>query len=130
LLPEFNALENLFLPLLIKEKKFKKEFYIKAKQILKEVGLGERLSHKPGELSGGECQRIALSRALVKNPELVIADEPTGNLDEKNSVMVFNLIKKLNRKYGTTFIIATHNPEVKQIAHRVFLLKEGKLFQI
>ncbi len=128
LLPEFNAIENVFLPLMIKEKRFKKEFFNKAKTVLKEVGLEKRIYHKPGELSGGECQRIALSRALVKNPEIVIADEPTGNLDDKNTEIVFNLIAKLNKKYKTTFIIATHNLQVTKIAHQVFILKNGRLY--
>lgn len=128
LLPEFNAIENVSLPLMIKEKQFKKEFFNKANTILKEVGLEKRIYHKPGELSGGECQRIALSRALVKNPEIVIADEPTGNLDDKNTEIVFNLIAKLNKKYNTTFIIATHNLQVSKIAHQVFTLKNGRLY--
>lgn len=128
LLQEFNALENVFLPLLIKEKRLKKNFFDKAKLILKEVGLQSRMYHKIGELSGGECQRIALSRAIIKQPELVIADEPTGNIDAKNTEIVFDLIKKLNKKYNTTFIIATHNLEFARIAHSVFTLKNGKLF--
>ncbi len=130
LLPEFNAIENVYLPLMIKEKRYKKEFFSSARLILKEVGLEERMYHKIGELSGGECQRIALSRALVKNPEIVIADEPTGNLDDKNTDVVFNLISKLNKKFGTTFIIATHNMKVKKIAHKVYVLKQGKLFNV
>ncbi|MBN1897161.1 MAG: ABC transporter ATP-binding protein [Spirochaetes bacterium] len=130
LLPEFNALENVFLPLLIKEKNFKKEFEKKARELLEEVGLKGRLFHKPGELSGGECQRVALSRALVKKPKLVIADEPTGNLDDKNTQIVFDLITSLNKKYNTTFIIATHNKKIVQYARKVYLLENGKLNKI
>lgn len=127
LLPEFTALENVYIPLLITEKRFKKDFYNKAKKFLKEVGLETRINHKPSALSGGECQRVALSRALVKNPEIVIMDEPTGNLDEKNSALVIDLIKKLNKKYENTFIIATHNLEFLKIADTAYLLKSGVL---
>ncbi len=129
LLPEFTALENTFLPLWVKNKKFKKEFVEKAKEILSEVGLEDRLNHKPGKLSGGECQRVALARALITEPELVIADEPTGNLDDKNTKLVFSLIKKLNRKYNISFLIATHNMEVKKITNKIYLLKSGRLFK-
>ncbi len=127
LLNEFTAIENVVIPLLIKKQKKEKDIYNKAKKLLEEVGLGGRINHRPGELSGGECQRVALCRAIIHNPEIVIADEPTGNLDEKNTEHIFELIKYLNKKYKTTFIIATHNHKVKRITRKVYLLQQGKL---
>ncbi len=129
LLPEFTALENTFLPLWIKHGKYKKEFVNRAAGLLIDVGLGDRLNHKPGELSGGECQRVALARAIINNPELVIADEPTGNLDDKNTRHIFSLMKKLNRKYNTTFLIATHNIEAKKISNKIYTLKNKRLYK-
>ncbi len=129
LLPEFTALENVMLPIWIKSKKYSKHFITEAENLLSEMGLSDRLNHKPGKLSGGECQRVALARAIITNPELVIADEPTGNLDDKNTKIVFSLMKKLNRKYGTTFLIATHNIEARKIANRIYTLKNKKLYK-
>jgi len=130
LLPELTALENLFVPFLIKGYKNRNNFYKKSIELLEEVGLEKRWHHKPSELSGGECQRVALARALVKNPEIVIADEPTGNLDEKNSKVVIKLIKNLNKKYGNTFIIASHNLEFTKISDESYVIKNGKIYKL
>ena len=102
----------------------------KAKELLCSVGLSERLQHKPGELSGGERQRTAIARALVTNPKCILADEPTGNLDEKSAREVFELIISLNKNLGSSLIMVTHNLELSKQADRVFELKEGKLYDL
>lgn len=125
LLPEFSALENVMMPKLIaggEENSIKK----KAMDILSEVGLLERANHKPGELSGGEQQRVAVARALINDPQVVIADEPSGNLDKATGEELHNLISQLNQKKEQTFIIATHNQLLAQRAHRIIALVEGK----
>ena len=125
LLPEFSALENVMMPKLIaggEENSIKK----KAMDILSEVGLLDRAHHKPGELSGGEQQRVAVARALINDPQVVIADEPSGNLDKATGEELHNLISELNQKKGQTFIIATHNQLLAQRAHRIIALVEGK----
>jgi len=106
LLPEFTAMENLLIPAMIGNSDWKKQIK-RAEQLLNEVGLSERLHHRPNQLSGGELQRIAVARALMNNPKIVLADEPTGNLDTQNSHALFELILKLNEKYRQTFIIVT-----------------------
>jgi lipoprotein-releasing system ATP-binding protein len=125
LLPEFSALENVMMPKLIageEENSIKK----KAKDLLSEVGLLDRAHHKPGELSGGEQQRVAVARALINDPQVVIADEPSGNLDKATGEELHKLISLLNQKKGQTFIIATHNQLLAQRAHRIIALVEGK----
>lgn len=125
LLPEFSALENVMMPKLIaggEENSIKR----KALDLLSEVGLLDRANHKPGELSGGEQQRVAVARALINDPQVVIADEPSGNLDKATGEELHNLIITLNRKKGQTFIIATHNQLLAQRAHRIITLVEGK----
>jgi lipoprotein-releasing system ATP-binding protein len=125
LLPEFSALENVMMPKLIageEENSIKK----KAMDVLSEVGLLERANHKPGELSGGEQQRVAVARALINDPQVVIADEPSGNLDKATGEELHNLISFLNQKKEQTFIIATHNQLLAQRAHRIIALVEGK----
>ena len=99
----------------------------KAEDFLSEVGLSERMLHKPGELSGGERQRTAIARALVTNPSCILADEPTGNLDEKSANEVFELILKLNQRYGNSLIMATHNLELSKKTDQVYELKDGVL---
>lgn len=125
LLPEFSALENVMMPKLIAGEE-ENSIREKAKEILLEVGLLDRALHKPGELSGGEQQRVAVARALVNDPQVVIADEPSGNLDKATGEELHNLISQLNQKKGQTFIIATHNQLLAQRAHRIIALVEGK----
>ncbi|MBI2394061.1 MAG: ABC transporter ATP-binding protein [Deltaproteobacteria bacterium] len=126
LLPEFNALENVMMPGMIGGRP-RKELEQKATKLLEEVGLAHRLSHRPGELSGGEQQRVALARALLMSPKLLLADEPTGNLDSGTSKSIHDLFFDINRRHGTTVVIVTHNPELAQSMPRVVTLKDGKL---
>ncbi|MDP2971886.1 MAG: ABC transporter ATP-binding protein [Deltaproteobacteria bacterium] len=125
LLPEFNALENTMMPCLIQGMS-KREAALRAEAILTLVGLKERLSHKPGELSGGEQQRVAVARALVLEPKVLLGDEPTGNLDTKTGESVFALLQELNRIKGVTLIIVTHNPNLAAQMPRQILLTDGK----
>ena len=127
LLPEFTALENVMLPALLKGGD-KKETEEKAKRLLKEVGLENRFYHKPSELSGGEKQRAAISRALINDPEILLADEPTGNLDEETSNNIHNLLKKINVEKKQTIIVVTHSRELSNITDKKYYLKGGKLF--
>jgi lipoprotein-releasing system ATP-binding protein len=126
LLPEFSALENVMLPKLIAREKTE-EIKEKSLRILNEVGLSDRAHHKPGELSGGEQQRVAVARALINDPKLVIADEPSGNLDRNSAESLHNLVVELNRNRNQTFVLATHNLELAQRAHRIFRLKDGQI---
>lgn len=128
LLPEFTALENVAIPQMIRGISLKKAAE-KAKNILDEVGLSERKNHKPAELSGGEQQRVAVARALANDPELILADEPTGNLDSVNSEMVSDLIVQLNKKYEMTFVVVTHNMEIQKIADYLYEMKDGRIYQ-
>lgn len=125
LLPEFNALENTMMPCLISGMA-KKEASARAEEILTLVGLKDRLSHKPGELSGGEQQRVAVARALVLEPKILLADEPTGNLDSKTGEAVFSLLQELNRIKNVTLIMVTHNPNLASQMPRQILLQDGK----
>jgi lipoprotein-releasing system ATP-binding protein len=125
LLPEFNALENTMMPALIAGAGHR-ESRIKAEGILGEVGLSDRLLHRPGELSGGEQQRVAVARALMLEPEVVLADEPTGNLDTETGENLFKLLIQLNKK-GITFIIVTHNDALASLCGRIIRMKDGKL---
>jgi len=126
LLPEFTALENVMMPALVRKME-RDEAEKLAASHLTDVGLGERLHHRPGELSGGEQQRVAVARALVLGPSVVLADEPTGNLDAHTGEAVHDLLKSLNRQRGTTFIIVTHNDKLALRADRVFRMAEGLL---
>jgi lipoprotein-releasing system ATP-binding protein len=126
LLPEFTALENTCMPALIQRRR-PGEVQEEAIAILKEVGLGERLHHKPGELSGGEQQRVAVARALVQRPDLVLADEPTGNLDTHTGEALFALMRQLNKARGTTFVIVTHNDKLSAQADRILHMQDGQL---
>jgi lipoprotein-releasing system ATP-binding protein len=125
LLPEFNALENTMMPCLIRGMS-KKEGHSRAESILSQVGLKDRLSHKPGELSGGEQQRVAVARALVLEPKVLLADEPTGNLDAKTGESVFDLLQELNEVRGVTLIVVTHNLKLASRLSRQIHLVDGK----
>lgn len=126
LLPEFTAFENVLLPSVMHEP-FSKEKQEYVRYILTEVGLEHRLEHKPNELSGGEQQRVAVARALVNQPDLLLADEPTGNLDTKNSEMLYKLLLSLNRKLKQTLVIVTHSQDMDEAARRVILLEDGRV---
>ena len=126
LLPEFNALENVAMGALITTPN-NKAVYEEAASLLEYVGLSERLSHYPNQLSGGERQRVAIARALINNPKVVLADEPTGNLDRRNSEAVHELLWDLNAKSGQTFVIVTHNSELAKQVDRVVQLVDGKV---
>jgi lipoprotein-releasing system ATP-binding protein len=124
LLPEFDALENVMMPGLILGKS-KKELAKRAAALLEEVGLTERGTHRPGELSGGEQQRVAVARALLLDPKIVLADEPTGNLDTATSAAVHDLFFQINRAHGTTIVVVTHNPAFAQRMPRVVHMRDG-----
>ena len=129
LMSEFSALENVMMPLLIRRIN-NDAARAKAKEVLSFVGLAERLLHKPGELSGGEQQRVALARALAHNPKLLLADEPTGNLDEKTGEFIVDLILDYNRRFGVTVLLVTHNKKISSIFSRKLVLDRDGLVEI
>jgi len=126
LLPEFTALENVCMPGYIQSRPAV-EVRAEAAALLKEVGLDHRMKHKPGELSGGEQQRVAVARALIQRPDLVLADEPTGNLDTHTGDALFALMRTLNRSRGITFIIVTHNEKLSAQADRIIHMEDGQI---
>ena len=126
LLPEFTALENVMMPGLIQGRP-KREMEKRAKALLEEVGLEKRATHRPGELSGGEQQRVAVARALALDPKLLLADEPTGNLDTATSDAIHDLFFQINREHGTTLIVVTHNPAFAERMPRVVRMVDGRV---
>ena len=129
LLNEFTALENVMIPALNKKNANKKEIEKRAKELLEMVGLSARLNHKPNELSGGEKQRVSIARAMINSPELILADEPTGNLDYETSQLINNIFVELNKK-GQGIIIVTHSQELANLADYKYILKNGALEMI
>jgi len=126
LLPQLTALENVEMPLIFLGVP-KKQREKRALEILEKVGLKDRINHKPSELSGGQQQRVSIARALVNNPELILADEPTGNLDSKTSIEILDLLKELNKSLNMTFVIVTHSSQVYNYADRIIKMKDGYL---
>ena len=126
LLPEFTALENVCIPAFI-AKKSKKVAEAKAKELLEFLGLSHRINHKPNELSGGEQQRVAVARALINNPAVILADEPSGNLDSASAKSLHELFFKLRDEFGQTFVLVTHNEELATMADRKLTMKDGKI---
>jgi lipoprotein-releasing system ATP-binding protein len=126
LLPEFTALENVCIPGWL-TKKSKNEVKARAVQLLKLLGLGHRLENKPNQLSGGEQQRVAVARALINQPDIVFADEPTGNLDTANAKDLHQLFFDLRKEFNQTFLIVTHNEELAQLSDRTLTMKDGKI---
>lgn len=129
LLPEFNALENVMMPAMISSGDWKAAEK-RATELLKELGLGDRLTHKPNELSGGEKQRVAAARALMMSPDVILADEPSGSLDEENKQELHRLLLQMQKQYGQTIIIVTHDKELAEISDRVIEMRDGLVFSV
>ena len=130
LLNEFTALENVMMPALINKKFNKKEVREKAMELLELVGLSERVKHKPLELSGGEKQRVAIARSMINDPEIILADEPTGNLDTETSLVINNLFKKINEEKKQSIIIVTHSPELANLAEYKYKIEKGEFSKV
>ncbi len=129
LLPEFNALENVMMPAMIARVP-EKEAEKRAVQLLTELGMAERLTHKPNQLSGGEKQRVAAARAMMMSPDVILADEPSGSLDESNKKELHKLLLQMREQYGQTIIIVTHDKELAEISDRVIEMKDGVVFRV
>lgn len=129
LLPEFTALENVMLPALLNNFSKRAEVEKRAKELLDKVGLSARENHKPSQLSGGEKQRVAIARALINSPKILLADEPTGNLDEETSEMIFKILKDINKNEKQTIIVVTHSKDLAEISDKQLYLKKGILVE-
>ena len=129
LLPEFNALENVMMPAMIARMP-EKEAEQRAVQLLTELGMAERLTHKPNQLSGGEKQRVAAARAMMMSPDVILADEPSGSLDESNKNELHKLLLQMREQYGQTIIIVTHDKELAEISDRVIEMRDGLVFRV
>lgn len=129
LLPEFTALENVMLPALLNNFSQRAEIEKRALELLERVGLGERKDHKPTQLSGGEKQRVAIARALINSPKILLADEPTGNLDEETSEMIFKILKDINKNEKQSIIVVTHSRDLAEISDKQLYLKKGVLVE-
>ena len=127
LMSEFTALENVMIPALLNNFKNKTEIEKEAKELLEIVGLAERMTHKPNQLSGGEKQRVAIARAMINKPKLILADEPTGNLDEDTGEMIFSLFRKINKERNQSIVVVTHARDLSQVTDRQIYLKRGVL---
>ena len=127
LMSEFTALENVMIPALLNNFKNKKETEKEAKELLEIVGLAERMKHKPNQLSGGEKQRVAIARAMINKPKLILADEPTGNLDEDTGELIFSLFRKINKEHNQSIVVVTHARDLSQVTDRQVYLKRGVL---
>lgn len=125
LLPEFSALENIAMPLMLRKEATFKQAKERSEYLLQRVGLSHRMTHKPGELSGGERQRVALARALAAQPKLMMADEPTGNLDRKTAVTIFELLSDLRSEFNMAMLIVTHDEHLAQSADRILHMQDG-----
>ena len=127
LMSEFTALENVMIPALLNNFKNKEEIEKEAKELLEIVGLAERMKHKPNQLSGGEKQRVAIARAMINKPKLILADEPTGNLDEDTGELIFSLFRKINKEHNQSIVVVTHARDLSQVTDRQVYLKRGVL---
>jgi putative ABC transport system ATP-binding protein len=126
LLPSLTAIENVAVPLLPVERD-RSKLYGRSRELLAQVGLSKRIHHKPAELSGGERQRVAIARALLNNPSIILADEPTGNLDSKTGEEIISLMRELNKEQKKTFVIVSHNPAISRMVDRIIYLKDGRI---
>ena len=127
LMSEFTALENVMIPALLNNFKNKTEIEKEAKELLEIVGLAERMKHKPNQLSGGEKQRVAIARAMINKPKLMLAEEPTGNLDEDTGELIFSLFRKINKEHNQSIVVVTHARDLSQVTDRQVYLKRGVL---